>query len=331
LQTSVKTVEVHTRRTFAIARSSADAFERVVFEIEAGGVTGRGEAAPTSYYGQGTGVVALALQDVEIRDPWDIEGSLARSDQLPPSALAALDNALHDLAAKRLGVPVYRLLGMAKPEPVSAYTLGIADRETTIADAERLREYPILKVKVGGWKDVETLRAVRAASGAELWVDANEAFSPEEAIDVVAELKEIGVRMIEQPVPSSAGPEALGLVTEAASPVPVMADESSIEARDVPALAGYVSGVNVKLAKCGGIRSALKMIHTARAHGMLVMLGCMVETSLGISAAAHISGLVDFVDLDGAMLLADDPYSGPTYESGRILLSEEPGLGIVPR
>jgi L-Ala-D/L-Glu epimerase len=331
LQTSVKTVEVHTRRTFAIARSSADAFERVVFEIEAGGVTGRGEAAPTSYYGQEASVVALALEDIEITDPWDIEGSLVHNYQLPPSALAALDNALHDLAAKRLGVPVYRLLGLAKPEPVSAYTLGIADRETTIADAERLREYPILKVKVGGWKDVETLRVVSVASGADLWVDANEAFSPEEAIDVVAELKEIGVRMIEQPVPASAGPEALGMVTEAASPVPLMADESSIEARDVPGLAGYVSGVNVKLAKCGGIRSALKMIHMARAHGMLVMVGCMVETSLGISAAAHISGLVDFVDLDGAMLLADDPYSGPTYENGRILLSGEPGLGVVPR
>jgi L-Ala-D/L-Glu epimerase len=331
LQTSVKTVEVHTRRTFAIARNSADAFERVVFEIEAGGVTGRGEAAPTSYYGQDADVVALALEDVEITDPWDIEGSLARNYQLPPSALAALDNALHDLAAKRLGVPLYRLLGLAKPEPVSAYTLGIADRETTIADAERLREYPILKVKVGGWKDVETLRAVSVASRAELWVDANEAFSPEEAIDVVAELKELGVRMVEQPVPASAGPEALGMVTEAASPVPLIADESSIGGRDVPALAGYVSGVNVKLAKCGGIRSALKMIHTARAHGMLVMLGCMVETSLGISAAAHISGLVDFVDLDGAMLLTDDPYSGPTYENGRILLSGEPGLGVVPR
>jgi len=331
LQTSVKTVEVHTRRAFAIARSSADAFERVIFEIEAGGVTGRGEAAPTSYYGQNANVVAPALEDVEIRDPWDVEGSLARNDQLPPSALAALDNALHDLAAKRLGVPVYRLLGLAKPEPVSAYTLGIADRETTIADAERLREYPILKVKVGGWKDVETLRAVREISGADLWVDANEAFSPEEAIDVVAELKEIGVSMIEQPVRACAGPEALGRVTEAASPVPVMADESSITARDVPTLTGYVSGVNVKLAKCGGIRNALKMIHTARAHGMLVMLGCMVETSLGISAAAHISGLVDFVDLDGAMLLADDPYSGPTYADGRILLSEEPGLGVVPR
>jgi L-Ala-D/L-Glu epimerase len=331
LQTSVKTVEVHTRRTFAIARSSADAFERVVFEIDDSGFTGRGEAAPTGYYGQDAAGVAAALEDVEVGDPWDIEGTLVRNDQLPPSGLAALDNALHDLAAKRLGVPVYRLLGLAKPEPVSAYTLGIADRETTVAEAERLREYPILKVKVGGWKDVETLRAVREVSGADLWVDANEAFSPEGAIDVVAELKEIGVRMIEQPVPASAGPEALGRVTEAASPVPVMADESSMEARDVPALAGFVSGVNVKLAKCGGVRSALKMIHTARAHGMIVMLGCMVETSLGISAAAHISGLVDFVDLDGAMLLADDPYSGPTYENGRILLSAEPGLGVVPR
>ena len=331
MQTSVKRLEVHTRRTFSIARSSADAFERVVFEIEAEGVTGRGEAAPSGYYGQDASGVAGALEHVAIGDPWDIEGTLARNDRLPPSALAALDNALHDLAAKRLGVPVYRLLGLAKPEPVSAYTLSIADRETTVADAERLREFPILKVKVGGWEDVETLRAVREASGSDLWVDANEAFSPGEAVDVVAELKEIGVRMIEQPVPASAGPEALARATEAASPVPVMADESAVAARDVPALAGYAGGVNVKLAKCGGIRGALEMIHTARAHGMLVMLGCMVETSLGISAAAHISGLVDFLDLDGAMLLADDPYVGPTYDNGRILLSDEPGLGVVPR
>ena len=331
MQTSVRTVEVHTRRTFAIARSSADAFERVIFEIGVDGVTGRGEAAPTGYYGQDAAGVAASLESVGIIDPWDIDGTLARNGVLPPSALAALDNALHDLAAKRLDVPVYRLLGLARPEPASAYTLAIADEETTVTDAKRLRGYPILKVKIGGWKDVETLRAVREASEAELWVDANEAFSVEEAIEVVAELKEIGVGMIEQPVPASAGPEALGRVTEAASPVPVMADESSIRAKDVPALAGYVSGVNVKLAKCGGIRGALEMIHTARAHGMLVMLGCMVETSLGIAAAAQISGLVDFVDLDGAMLLADDPFKGIGYESGRILLSDEPGLGVWPR
>jgi L-alanine-DL-glutamate epimerase-like enolase superfamily enzyme len=331
LRTSVQRVEVHTRRTFAIARSSADVFERVVFEIEDDGVVGRGEAAPTGYYGQDAAGVAAALEGVEVDDPWDIVGTLARNGRIPPSALTALDNAMYDLAAKRLGVPVYRLLGFAKPEPVSAYTLGIADKETTVAYAGRLREYPILKVKVGGWKDVETLRAVREASAADLWVDANEAFSVDEAVEVVAELKDIGVGMIEQPVPASAGPEALGRVTQAASPVPVIADESSIEARDVPRLAGYASGVNVKLAKCGGIRGALEMVHTARAHDLLVMLGCMVETSLGISAAAHISGLVDFIDLDGAMLLADDPYSGPAYENGRIVLSENPGLGVEPR
>jgi L-Ala-D/L-Glu epimerase len=162
-------------------------------------------------------------------------------------------------------------------------------------------------------------------------VDANEAFSPEEAVEVVTELKDIGVGMIEQPVPASAVPESFQKVTEAAFPVPVISDESTVTAGDVPGLAGSVSGVNVKLAKCGGIRRALEMIHTARAHGMLVMLGCMVETSLGISAAAQISGLVDFVDLDGAMLLAYDPYSGPIYENGRILLPDEPGLGVVPQ
>jgi L-alanine-DL-glutamate epimerase-like enolase superfamily enzyme len=331
LETSVKTVRVHTERTFAIARSSTDTFERVIFEISQDGVTGRGEAAPTSYYGQDAEGVAAALESAEVGDPWDIEGALARNGAMPPSALTALDNAMHDLAARRLGVPVYRLLGLARPEPVSAYTLGIADRETTVAHAKRLRGHPVLKVKVGGWKDVETLRVVRGSSDADLWVDANEAFSPEKAIEVVTELKEIGVGMIEQPVPVSAGPGSLHRVTEAAFPVPVIADESAITARDVPGLAGCVGGVNVKLAKCGGIRRALEMIHTARAHGMLVMLGCMVETSLGIAAAAQISGLVDFVDLDGAMLLADDPYSGPIYDNGRILLPEEPGLGVESR
>jgi L-Ala-D/L-Glu epimerase len=137
--------------------------------------------------------------------------------------------------------------------------------------------------------------------------------------------------VIEQPVPASAGPEALRRATEAAHPVPVVADESARVARDVPPLAGCVSGVNVKLAKCGGIRRALEMIYTARSLGMSVMLGCMVETSLGISAAAHICGLVDFVDLDGAMLLADDPFEGIGYEEGRILLSNAPGLGVEPR
>ena len=327
----MRTITVHTERTFAIARSSADAFERVVFEVSDAGATGRGEAAPTGYYGQSAEGVSEALRSVEVRDPWDIEGTLRANADLPPAAKSALDIALHDLAAKRLGVPVYRLLGLGKPETVSAYTLAIADIGTTVGEARRLSSLPVLKMKVGGWEDLETVRAVARLSGADLWVDANEAFSPDEAPEAAAELRRIGVKMVEQPVAASAGPEALGRVTEAAHPVPVIADEGAITAGDVPGLAGYASGVNVKLAKCGGIRRALEMVHTARSLGMLVMLGCMVETSLGISAAAHISGLFDFVDLDGAMLLADDPYAGPHYEDGSLVLSEEPGLGVKPR
>jgi L-Ala-D/L-Glu epimerase len=327
LEKRIRTVTVHTRRTFAIARSAAGAFERVILELEEDDAVGRGEAAPTRYYGQDAASVTEALQNLEIPDPWDIEGALAHNDCMPPTARTALDSALHDLAAKRLGVPLYRLLGLARPEPVSAYTLGIAEPETTVEEARKLSDFPILKMKVGGREDLETVRAVAQFSEAEIWVDANEAFSPDEAPEVAAELKSIGVRVIEQPVPASAGPEALRLATEAAHPVPVVADESAIVASDVPPLSGCVSGVNVKLAKCGGVRGALAVIHTARALGMTVMLGCMVETSLGISPAAHISGLVDLVDLDGAMLLADDPFEGIGYENGRILLSGEPGLG----
>src|SRR3712207_2266882 len=146
LKTRIRGLTVHTRRTFAIARSAADAFERVVFEVEEAGITGRGEAAPTRYYGQDVGDVAGALGEVEIRDPWDIEGTRKQNDRLPPTALAALDGALHDLAARRLGVPVYRLLGLGYPEPASAYTLGIADPDTTIEEAKKLSTLPILKM-----------------------------------------------------------------------------------------------------------------------------------------------------------------------------------------
>ncbi len=331
METKVRTVTVHTERTFAIARSSADAFERVILEIEDDGLTGRGEAAPTLYYGQDAEGVAAALEGVGIQDPWNIEGCLVEYDHLPPTALAALDAALHDLVAKKLGIPLYRLLGLARPESTSAYTLGIATPKTTVEEAKRLSSFPILKMKVGDWEDFDTVQAVTKFSEAEIWVDANEAFLPDEVLEVASELKRFGVRMIEQPVPASAGREALRRATEAAHPVPVIADEAAITASDVPPLSGCVSGVNVKLAKCGGMRRALEMIHTARSLGMAVMLGCMVETSLGIAAAAQISDLVDFVDLDGAMLLADDPFEGPVYENGRIILSEEPGLGVEPR
>ena len=330
MKLTAEIITVHPERTFTIARSSADSFEHVVLEVEEDGHVGRGEAAPTSYYGESAEKARAALESVEVEDPWDIEGTLSANSGLPPSALAALDNALYDLAAKRLGVPVYRLLGLARPEPITAYTLGISDRETTLEVAREYSGLPIFKMKVGGREDVETVRAVSEVSDAEIWVDANEAFSADDAPEVVRELKAFGVAMIEQPVPASDGPEALRRWTEEAHPVPVIADESSIVAKDVPGLFGCVSGVNVKLAKCGGIRRALELAHTARAHGMMVMLGCMVETSLGTAAAAHISGLVDFVDLDGPLLLADDPFSGLRFDKGHILLPDTLGLGVEP-
>ena len=330
MKLTAEIITVHPERTFTIARSSADSFEHVVLELKEDDLVGRGESAPTGYYGESAEKALTALESVEVKDPWDIEGALLANADLPPSALAALDNALHDLVAKRLGVPVYRLLGLARPEPVTAYTLGIAGRETTIRTAREYSELPIFKMKVGGWEDIETVRAVAEVSEAEIWVDANEAFSADDAPEVSRELKDVGVAMIEQPVPASDGPEALRRFTEGAHPIPVIADESSIVARDVPGLCGCVSGVNVKLAKCGGLRRALELIHTARAHGMMVMLGCMVETSLGIGAAAQVSGLVDFVDLDGPLLLADDPFGGLQFEKGRILLPDAPGLGVEP-
>lgn len=328
MRIGVETVTVHPRRVFRIARGSSDSFERVILSLEVEGVVGRGEAAPTAYH-EGTAADAhAALESVRVEDPWDIEGTLQANGYLPQSTLCALDAALHDLAARHLGVPVYRLLGLARPAPVSAYTLGISDLETTAGEARRLSDYPILKVKVGGAQDFEAVRTVLAETGAEVWVDANGAFAPGEAIEAALELKAMGVAMIEQPVPAAAGAEALRRVTEAVKPLPVIADESAARAADVPALSGCVSGVNIKLAKCGGIRGALAMAHAARAHGMRLMLGCMVETSLGIAAAVHISGLFDMFDLDGAMLLTDDPFAGLAYEKGLIRLPEAPGLGV---
>jgi L-alanine-DL-glutamate epimerase-like enolase superfamily enzyme len=330
LEIQARILKVHPEHTFTIARGSADEFSNVVLTLREDRHAGYGLAAPSERYGQDADSALAALEGVEVKDPWNIRGTLRANAHLPSSALSALDAALHDLAASRLGVPVYRMLGLGRPRTTTAYTLGIDDLETTLERARGLSRYPIFKVKVGGERDIETVRAVVRETGAEIWVDANEAFSPDEAPEAARELAAAGVAVIEQPVPASAGPGTFGAVSEAAGSVPVIADESILVAADVPPLAGYADGVNVKLSKCGGIRGALEIIHTARAHGMKVMLGCMVEASLGISAAAQVSGLVDYVDLDGALLLADDPFTGLGYEGAELLVPDGPGLGVEP-
>ncbi len=245
------------------------------------------------------------------------------------SVKSAISAALHDLAGKRLGVPLYRLWGLDPARaPLSSFTISIAANEEELrARIQQAAPYPVLKVKLGTDHDEEIIRTVRAAAPTKiLRVDANAAWTAKRALAMVDVLVDCGVEFLEQPVPGH-DLEGMRFVRDRCA-LPVIADESCVVASDVARLVGIADGINIKLSKCGGLREALKMIATARAHGMRVMAGCMVETSLGITAAAHFAPLLDYADLDGAALLADDPYRGATIERGRIAIPNAPGLGV---
>jgi L-alanine-DL-glutamate epimerase-like enolase superfamily enzyme len=239
--------------------------------------------------------------------------------------------ALYDLLGKRLGAPVYQLLGL-NPErtPLTSFTIGI-DEPAAMARkaAEAAKQYPILKIKVGTGHDSEIVRAIREATDATLRVDANAAWTPKEAIRVIRELEPYNIEFVEQPL-HPADLDGLRFVREHVN-LPIIADESCVSESDIPRLVGAVDGINIKLMKCGGIHHALRMIHTARAHHLKVMLGCMIESSLAITAAAHLSPLVDYADLDGHLLVSDDPYEGVRVEQGKLILPERAGLGVRPR
>ena len=339
-------VPVHTTHPFVIARGGASEWRTVTVRVrDADGAEGWGEAAPSRFYGETpeTVVAALArygdvLADL---DPWaleDAEARLAAALRGNAAARAAVSAALHDLAARRLGVPLWRLWGLdPAASPRSSFTIAIAADEATLR--ARVREavdagYPILKVKLGSpdglARDEAIVRAVREeAPAAVLRVDANAAWTAKGALAAIDLLADLGVEFVEQPL-APHDLEGLRFVRDR-SPLPIVADESCLVAADVPRLAGVVDGVNLKLAKCGGLREALRLVATARAHGMLVMCGCMIETSLGITAAAHLAPLLDCADLDGAALLADDPYVGATIDGGTIALPDGAGLGVVRR
>jgi len=331
---------VHTTHPFVIARGGATEHRLMrVRLIDDDGCEGWGEAAPNRFYGETaeTALAALArlAPIVAANDPWhieDIEAEMQRAIRFNGSVKSAISAALHDLAGKRLGVPVYKLWGLdAAKAPLSSFTIAIA------ANDEELRRrvhdaaaYPVLKVKLGTDHDERIIRLVReTAPDKVLRVDANAAWTPKLALEMVDVLVECGVEYVEQPV-AAHDLDGLRFVRERSS-LPVIADESCIGPTDVARLVGAVDGINIKLSKCGGLREALKMIATARAHGMLVMAGCMIETSLGISAAAHFAPLLDYADFDGAALLADDPYVGATIDAGRIAIPSTPGLGVTRR
>ena len=321
------------RHTFRLARGASDTRQTLVLELEQDGVVGLGEAAPIERYGQDCDSAARAAESMAERltNPAAYD-SAANSVAVPGEAAAeaAMDMALCDMAGKRLGVPLYELLGIdARQAPVTSFTIGMDTPEVVEAKVKEAGDYEVLKVKLGSDDDRQILEAVRGVTDRPLRVDANEGWTLEGAQARLEWLEFMGVELVEQPLPAGQIEEMREL--RRLSPLPLFADESVHRATDIPRLAGAFDGINIKLMKCGGIAEARRMIAVARAHGMQVMLGCMVESSLAITAAAHLSPLVDHADLDGNLLIKDDPFVGVTVRDGRLLLPKEPGLGVRPR
>lgn len=328
-------LELHTIFEFRIAHGAKRAHVNTLVTIEHDGVVGVGEAAPSHYYGETTELVQAALDAWAPHlgdDPFALDAITARLDgvlQGNTAARAGLETALHDWIGKRLGQPVWRLFGLDPSRtPLSCVTLGMADPAEMERKLETVRDFPMIKVKLGGPGDVENLRRIRERYTGKLQVDANTAWNAADAVRVLRLIEPLGIELVEQPVPRG-DLDGLRWVRER-SPIPVFADESAHSLHDIGLLAGRVDGVNLKLMKTGGLREMRRMIEAARAHGMKVMLGSMVESSLALSAAAQLAPLVDYLDLDGHWLLKDDPFDGAPGERGLIRLSDRPGLGAIP-
>ena len=338
MKLSHQTIELNPTHPFVIARGGYAHHRNVIVRLtDDDGIEGFGEAAPNRYYGESVSTVIAALGQfkpiVERADPFALEateGHLNRVLRGNASAKSAISAAMHDLVGKKLGLPVYRMWGLdASPTPQSSFTIAIAENEELERRVAEAREYPILKIKLGTDRDTEIVRIVRnAAPQKRLRVDANAAWTAKHAVRMSDFLHDNGVEMLEQPVAAN-DIEGLRFVRNR-SRVPVFADESCLVATDVAKLAGAVDGINIKLAKCGSLREALRMVHTARALDLQVMAGCMIESSLGISAIAQIAPLLDSADFDGAALLSSDPFRGVTIAGGTIRLTDAPGLGASP-
>ena len=322
---STELLELPLVHEFTIARGSERVARSVVVRLAWNGIDGLGESAPSERYAESVETVTTALAGHALGDdPYLLDRHLAG---LPPAARCGLDIAFHDLIGKDLDRPLYRLLGLdPQATPGTSFTLGIAPLNETLAKVKAIGSHPILKIKLGLGDEIETIAAIRAIYTGAIRIDANEGWTPEQSVTLLRELARFDIEFCEQPIPAGS-PERLGWIRER-SPIPIVTDEDSRDAADLPALVGRVDGINVKLVKCGGIRGALEMIYTARALGFKIMLGCMVESQILTTAAAHLSPLVDWADLDGPFLTAADPYDGITYADGKIALPSGPGLGV---
>jgi len=337
MRLSWETFTIRSKHPFRISRSVKQDVERVWVRVQADGLEGWGEADPLAYYGETAATVVAALERMRPRiesaaEPERLEAierDLAAAIGHNGSARAAVSAALHDLVGKRAGLPLWKLWGLDPGEaPLSSFTIGIDESDVLRRKVEEAAEYPILKVKLGTDRDEEILSTIRDAARPDtiIRVDANAAWTAREAVERVMMLAEYGVEFVEQPL-HPADREGYRFL-HGRSVLPIVADESCIDSADIPGLVGLVDGINIKLSKCGGPREALRMIHTARSCGLSVMMGCMLESSLGIAPAAHLASLLDYADLDGAALLAADPFDGPGLTGATIRVGEEPGLGV---
>jgi L-alanine-DL-glutamate epimerase-like enolase superfamily enzyme len=323
------------RHVFTIAVSSRSTTPIVLTEVEYDGVVGRGEASMPPYLGESQESCGAFLSKVDLSrypNPFELETILAEVDAIAPgnqAAKASVDIALHDLVGKLLGQPWYNIWGYdAARTPNTTYTIGIDKPEIVRQKVREAGQFKILKVKLGLDNDREMIETIRSVTSVPLTADVNQGWKDrQKALDELHWLKEKNVVVVEQPFPKEGPLEDLAWIAER-SPIPIVADESCQRLPDVRKLYGAVSGINIKLMKSTGMREAQKMLNLARALGMKVMLGCMTETSCGISAASHLSPMVDWADLDGALLISNDPYKGTTVVDGKVTLCPDPGLGV---
>ncbi len=322
--------EIHLKNTFRTTHGASDTKRVMVVDIDGG----LGEASPVYYYGESLETVKIFLDKAASLlgdNPYELESLGQKLDHVLAwnfAAKAAVDMAMHDRACKLLGIPLYKYFGITpRTDLATSFTISISDPDTMKKQTKDSPGYKVYKVKVGVPGDLEMVAAVRDATKARIRVDANEGWSLKEAIWRIKELEKLDVEFIEQPLHRD---DFEGFrILRSKVDMPIIADEGVFRSGDIPKYAGIVDGINIKLSKSGGLREAFKMIAVARAHRMKIMIGCMVETSVGITAAAHLASLVDFADLDGNVLITDDPYRGVKIVDGCLRLPDGPGLGVT--
>jgi L-alanine-DL-glutamate epimerase-like enolase superfamily enzyme len=331
MKLTYKEHEIHLKSTFRTTHGASDAKRVVIVDIDGG----LGEASPVHYYGENLDTIKIFLDQAKNilgDDPYRLDDLSRRLEHVAAfnyCAKAAIDMAMHDKVCKMLGIPLYKYFGITPRIDLStSFTISISDPDTMKKQTIQSPGYNVYKVKVGVPGDIEMVAAVRDATKARIRVDANEGWTLKEAITRIKELEKLDVEFIEQPLHRD---DFDGFrILRSRVDMPIIADEGIFRAGDIPKYVGLVDGINIKLSKSGGLREAFKMIAVARAHKMKIMIGCMVETSVGITAAAHLASLVDYADLDGNVLINDDPYRGVTIDKGNLKLPDGPGLGVVP-